>query len=180
MGKIINFYATAKPSKLLRNMVEHSGDVSEGTRFNVLAKRLIINRKVTFYSNGLRFIEGTDLDEQETHDSEILRLAHASILINAPVGDKRCCWVDATKNPVEIWVYGMTIQQFLATSNRLVRTQDLGVEFLLEEPIKKTVELKNGRNVRLFRKQPRYTHLSHKLLEQTKCTGDMSADNSGR
>lgn len=148
-------------------MLKHTGDVSEGTKFRVLAVRQILRRKVTFYVNGLRFIEGTDLNEEEMHNSEILRLAHASLLVEAGVGDKRYCYVDATKNPVEVWVYGMLVEDFIRTSQRLVETQELGLEFLLEEPIRKTVEKKNGRNVRLFRKQPRHPHLSHKLLVET-------------
>ncbi len=129
-----------------------------------MAKRYILKRKVTFYYNGLRIIEGVDLDEQEMHDSEILRLAHASLLINAPVGDKQACYVDATKNPVEIWVYGMPIEKFIATSRKLVKTQQLGLEFLLEEPIRKTVEKTDVRNVKLFRGQSNNPHISHKFL----------------
>ncbi len=177
MGKIIQLTAECKPTALIKNMFKHSGDISAGTYNKIIAVRQILNRRVIFYHNGLRIIEGTDLSEQEMHDSEILRLAHASVLIEAPVGDKRCCYVDATKNPVEIWIYGMPIEQFLATSQQLVETQQLGIGFLLEEPIRKTVELKNGRDVRLFRKQPRYTHLSHQLLVKAKCPGVLPVDN---
>lgn len=176
MGNLINLTAECKPSALMRKMLRHKGDVSEGTQHKIIAKRRILKRCITFYHNGLRVIEGTDLNEEEMHNSEILRLAHASLLIDAPVGDKKLCYVDATKNPVEVWVYGMPVEEFLKTSRRLVETQQLGIEFLLEEPIRKTVEKTNGRNVRLFRKQPRHPHLSHKLLVETECSGDCSVD----
>lgn len=176
MGNLIHLTAECKPSALMRRMLKHKGDVSEGTRWHVLAKRTILKKTVTFYANGLRIIEGVDLNEEEVHNSEILRLAHASILVGSGVGDKRLCYVDATKNPVEVWVYGMPVEKFLTTSRCLVETQQLGLEFLLEEPIRKTVEKTNGRNVRLFRKQPRHPHLSHKLLVEAECPGDCSVD----
>ena len=150
MDKIIQLTATCKPSTLMRNMSAHCGDVSEGTKSKILAQRRILNKLVTFYHNGLRVIENVGLNEQEIHESEILRLAHASLLIGTPVGDKRACYVDAIKNPVEIWVYGIRVEEFIKTSQRLIETQQLGLEFLLEEPIRKTMEKTDGRNVRLF------------------------------
>jgi hypothetical protein len=176
MANLINLTAECKPSLLMRKMLKHSCDVSEGTQYKVVAKRRILNRTVIFYHNGLRVIQGTDLSEQEMHDSEILRLAHASLLIGEGVGDKKLCYVDATKNPVEVWLYGMLAEQFIKTSRHLVETQQLGLEFLLEEPIRKTVEKTNGRNVRLFRKQPGNPHLSHKLLVETECSCNCSVD----
>jgi hypothetical protein len=177
MSKLVNLTAVCKPTVLIRNMLRHNKDISEGTKYKIIAKRQILKKNVTFYSNGLRVIEGTDLNEQEMYDSEILRLAHASILVEKPVGDKRACYVDATKNPVEIWIYGMTIGRFLKSSQRLVETQQLQLEFLLEEPIRKTVEKKNGRNVRLFGRQSSNSHLSHQLLVETECAGDLFVNN---
>lgn len=177
MGKFIQLTANCKPSTLMRKMLKYKGDVSEGTQYKIVARRKILKRDVVFYANGLRFIEGTDLNEQEMYDSEILRLAHASLLINAPVGDKKLCYVDATKNPVEVWIYSMPIKEFIKTSRRLIETQQLDLEFLLEEPIRKIVEKKNGRNVGLFRKQPCNPHLSHKLLVETECSSNLSVDN---
>lgn len=176
MASYIHLTAKCQPSQLMRSMLRHTGDISEGTRGKIIAKRWILKKVVTFYHNGLRVITGTDLSEQEAHESEILRFAHASILIRAPVGDKKLCYVDATKNPVEVWVYGMPIEEFLATSRRLVETQQLGIEFLLEEPIRKTVEKKNVRNGGLFGKQPHHPHLSHRLLVETECLGDSFAN----
>ena len=150
MGNVLQLTANCRPSNLIKRMREHSGDVSEGTQSKVIARRLILNKLVTFYHNGLRTIKGVDLGEQEVHGSEILRLAHASLLVGIPVGDKQACYVDATKNPVEVWVYGMRVEEFVKTSRRLVETQQLGLEFLLDNPLKQTVEKTDGRNVRLF------------------------------
>ncbi len=176
MAKLVNLTVNCRPSALMRRMLLHSGDVSEGTQHKILAHRQILKRHVTFYCNGLRVIKGMDLNEEEVHDSEILRLAHASLLIGAPVGDKRFCYVDATVNPVIIWIYGMAIKEFLATSQCLVETQQLGIEPLLEEPIRKTVEKTNERNVRLFGRQPCGAHLSHDLLVEADSSSDCSAD----
>lgn len=175
MGKV-HLIAECKPSTLMQNMLRHSGDVSEGTQWKIIAQCQILKKRVTFYHNGLRVIDGVDLDEQEMHESEILRLAHASLLVGAGVGDKKLCYVDATKNPVEVWIYGMLAEEFIKTSQQLVETQQLGLEFLLEEPIRKTLETKNGRDVRLFRRQPRHPHLSHQLLVETERASDSTVD----
>lgn len=148
-----NLTVVCRPTRLLKRMLKNSGDVSEGNKHKLIATRMILKKKVNFYANGLRIIEGTALDEQDAHDSEILRFAHASIFTGGPVGDKALCYVDATKSPVEVWIYGMLLEQFLKTSKNLVGNKQLDLEFLLEEPIRNTMELKNGRNVRLFGRQ---------------------------
>lgn len=150
MVRILSFTAECRPSALMRRMTHHSGDVSEGTQFKVLAKRFILGKEITFYRNGLRKIDNVLLTEEEVSNSELLRFAHASLLINGPVGDKRKCYVDATKNPVEVWLYSLPIGEFVAKSKKLVKSGELDKEFLLEEPISKVVEVKNVRNVRLF------------------------------
>ena len=68
----------------------------------------------------MRIVKGVPLDDEESHDSEILRFAHASILIASPVGDKAKCYVDASKNPVEIWIYGMPAEKYLAGAEQCI------------------------------------------------------------
>lgn len=105
----IDAQVTMRPTSLLRKMREHVGDVSETSKTRLVCERRILGRRVKFYENGLRVIDG--LDDQESYDSEILRFAHASILIKQPVGDKRLCYVDATKDPVELWLYNKQIKK---------------------------------------------------------------------
>ena len=106
MGRELLASATVRPSGLLKRMRKHTGDVSEGNRVELEARRSILGMEVEFYRDGTRrFVNATNLNEEEMYNSEILRFAHASILINGPVGDKKLCWVDATKNPVELWLY---------------------------------------------------------------------------
>lgn len=144
MGNRVFLTAHCKPTLLTKRMLAHSGDVSEGTRHKILAKRIIIGRAVTFYSNGIRVIHNTTgLNEQEMHESEILRLTHASLLTGTPVGDKRKCYVDAKTFDVEVWVYGMPVKEFIRKSKELVGTQQVDVDFLLEEPINKIAEKAN-------------------------------------
>jgi hypothetical protein len=150
VGKLINFKANPRPSALLRRMLEHRGDVSEGTLHKIIAKRQLLGKTIIFYNSGLRLIEGIDLTEQEQYDSEILRLAHASVLINGPVGDKKVCYVDATKNKVEVWVYGLRLEEFIERSKIAVRLGHLNVDQLLNEPVKDTTRLRNERDVKLF------------------------------
>jgi hypothetical protein len=139
--------AILRPSKYLKRISE---DVSEGSKSKLIATRVILGFKVLFYQNGLRVIEGLKLTEQEQIDSEILRLAHASILINEPVGSKHTCYVDATKNPVEVILYDMPAEIFIRDSIQLIRNGELDYDFLLNEHIKATLELTNERDVKLF------------------------------
>lgn len=152
MAKLVLLRATnMQPAAIMQRMLKHKGDVSEGTKYKIIAKRIILGRHVTFYYNGLREIENLDLSEQEEFDSEILRLAHASILIKQPVGDKKMCYVDATKNPVEVWIYGMLAEKFIKQSINVVKTGKLEKDFLLNEPIQTILEVKDHeRDVRLF------------------------------
>ena len=143
-------------------MRKHRGDVSEGSQDKLIAKRSIVGKLVNFYHNGRREVRGVKgLTEEEINNSEILRLAHASLLLGEPVGDKRACYVDATKNPVEIWIYRMTVEEFLKTSKSCIVGGKLEQDFLLNEPIKKTVELSNERNERLFGRRSSQAHFSN-------------------
>jgi hypothetical protein len=112
MAKIL-LKANLKPSSFLLKKMKHRVGVSEGDKRKVIATRQLLRRKVTFFANGEREIHGVELDEQEIHDSEVLRLAHASILISAPVGDKDTCYVDATVDPVIVWVQGVPVEQYI-------------------------------------------------------------------
>ena len=109
-----------RPSLLMRRMLKHAGDVSEGTRCKILAKRLVLGYNVTFYTNGLRIVDNLDIDEEEVFNSELLKLTHASILIQEAVGDKRKCYVDATKNPVEIWIHNQPVKEYIQTNKALM------------------------------------------------------------
>lgn len=140
---IIFFDGTARPSALMKRMLRHSGDVSEGTNHKVLATRTILNRKVTFYSDGTHFIHRTGLNEEESFNSGILRFAHASLLINMPVGDKAYCYVDATKEPMEVYVYGMKLEDFIRKAKYLIKMGKVPKDYILDQ------EFPNVRDVRL-------------------------------
>jgi hypothetical protein len=144
------FSANPRPSSFLKRIRAHNGDVSEGSKTQLVARRKVLGYTVRFYQNGLRLIEGLGLTEQEQFDSQILRYAHASILIDGPVGDRKTCYVNATVDPVEIVLYGLPAKLFLKRAKLLVESGQLEGDFLLEEHVKKTSELKNERNVRLF------------------------------
>jgi len=146
MPKIMLLPGVMRPSRLLRRMREHSGDVSVGSKSKVMAQRIILKRKVTFYENGLRVVEG-DLTEEEQFHSEVLKLAHASLLINAPVGDKRMCYVDAKNYVVEVWLYGTRADTFIKNAMIAIKSGQVRKDLILDSPIQ---ELKNERNVRLF------------------------------
>jgi hypothetical protein len=137
--------AKLKPSKYLLRMTEHK-DVSIGSKSKIMAKRTILDREVTFYENGLRVIED-EISDEDQFNSEILRLAHASILINDAVGDKKACYVDARVNPVIVYVYGMKAEDFVVKAKQLIKSGTLEKDFVLDSPIQ---ELRNVRNVRLF------------------------------
>ena len=150
MGSIKRFVAYPKPSLLMRRMVKHKGDVSEGSTRIPVATRYVLGRKVVFYHDGWRFIEQVKITEEEMFESEILRFAHASLLTGEPVGDKRLCCVDATANPVKVWLFGTTLEDFIKQSSKLVATGAVDPDFLLGTPLDRIKELKDERNVRLF------------------------------
>jgi hypothetical protein len=98
-----------KPRKSLRDSIRHR-DVSEGCRHYVIAERILLGRLVLFFNDGYREVQGVDLNDEETHNSELLRFAHASLLINQPVGDKAYLYVDSSQKVVDVWLYGKQIK----------------------------------------------------------------------
>jgi hypothetical protein len=109
MSRILTATAKLKPSKFIKDDMCHR-DVSEGSKNFVVATRYIMGYLVKFYNDGMRKIVGLDLDEQELHDSQILRFAHASLLVNQPIGDKNLCYVDSSTDPVTVWIYNKNIK----------------------------------------------------------------------
>jgi len=142
-SKIIYLEANLRPSGFFKKILDHTGDVSEGSEHKILATRIIAGKKVTFYRNGYRKVHKLSLTEEDTYDSEILRLAHASILTGEAIGKKSYCYVDARVNPVEIWIYGMKLEQFLASSKRVVLSGELDRDFLLNLPLQEIMEVHN-------------------------------------
>ena len=142
----------------MRRMIKHKGDVSEGSTRVAVAYRYLLGRRVVFYHDGWRVIDKIKITEEEMFNSEILRFAHASLLTGEPVGDKRLCWVDATANPVKVWLFGTTLENFIKQSSRLVATREVDPDFLLGTPLDKVTEIKNERNVRLFGTEPVNAH----------------------
>lgn len=135
---------------MLRRMRTHQGDVSEGSKTKVMAQRTILGRTVTFYENGLRVVDDKDLSPDDEFNSEVLRLAHASLLINDAVGDKSQCWVDARTDPVQVWLYDHPAPQFVRKAQLAIRRGQLDQDFVLNLPLRRTREYEDERNVRLF------------------------------
>ena len=150
MGRIIQFSAHVRPVGFFRNILKHTGDVSEGSKHRILAVRTIAGKKVTFYHNGYRKIHNLNLTEEDTYNSEILKLAHASILTNMPIGKKSYCYVDSSYDPVDVWIYGMKLEQFLKSSKRVILTGELDKDFLLNLSLREISEVHDERNVRFF------------------------------
>lgn len=111
MGRLVNARISLRPTLRFLQAITHSKPVSEGTRHKLVATRTVLGRKVQFFNDGTRAIGGTkEVSEQEAYDSELLRFAHASILTGVPAGEKSFLWVDSSKDPVEIWLYGKQIR----------------------------------------------------------------------
>ena len=94
-------------------MLKHSGDVGIADKAQLLARRTILGRIVRFYTNGEHIVEHEGLTDDEQFESEILRFAHASLLINAGVGDKKIMYVNAVVNPCAVWIYGRRAETFI-------------------------------------------------------------------
>lgn len=148
-GKIISFSGHARPSSFTQNMAKHRGDVSEGSQDQVEFKRWILGKRVHFYRNGRRKVFGIELDEQEQHQSELLRLTHASLLIHGPVGEKAYIYVDATKGEyVEVWINNKRAEEFVKDGLTSIRTGALSKDFLLDsKPNDVAMGLRKGEEV---------------------------------
>lgn len=112
---IVDFNVKLKPTNLFKTMQEHK-DVSESSKANLIATKIILNKRVNFYSTGEHEILNSELKLEEQFNSEILRFTHASLITGQPEGDKAILWVDASVDPVNIWVYGQPVDQFLKQS----------------------------------------------------------------
>ena len=119
---IVNLSGHCQPSKLMQKMTKHRGDLSIGDKATLIAKRIILGQQVSFYSNGEHVIEGSEIPLEQQYESEILRFAHASLLINEGVGDKRKLYVDASVNPVKVWLHGSTVGDFLRKAKHGIST----------------------------------------------------------
>jgi len=127
VGRIILATATMKLTNFAKRAFGHK-DVSEGSEDKPIASRIILGRRIDFYRNGRRMLQGIKLTDQEKHDSEILRFTHASMLIGEPCGNKKYCYVDATQNPVEIWLFGHRIHRASDLMNKSLPIVEKGLE----------------------------------------------------
>jgi len=93
-------------------------DISDTTY--VIATRSILGKDVTFLSNGEHVVDGVGMSPEEMQHSELLRFAHASVLISQPVGNKDILWVDASRQNVEVWVYGRRVDRFIKEAKSVV------------------------------------------------------------
>ena len=132
MGIIKQFSGTLRPSAMMRRVLKHDGNASESDKRRPLANRTVLGCTVRFFCNGESEVDGVFLTEEESHNSQILRFAHASLLINAPVGDKKLIYVDATRDPVDCWVYGAEALHFVSLGTSAVKSGLAKVDELVE------------------------------------------------
>lgn len=140
-GRMVYFSGTCKPSAMFKRLKAHQGDLSIGDLGEILAERTILNRKVIFYRNGDHKVLTKGISDEESFNSEVLRFAHASILINQPVGDKKIHWVDATKDPVEVWLFNMPAERFLMRSKMAIVEGIVTDEFILDQDFNRSKEV---------------------------------------
>jgi hypothetical protein len=152
VADIKQFVAHMKPSLMMKRMCAHQGNLSEGDKAQILAERVVLGKRVTFLKDGNHYINGKiDLTEEEMFNSELLRFAHASILINQEVGDKKKLWVDASVNPVIVWLYGVPIEKFVHQAKLAINQGHIEPGFILDQhPEHFERETNYVRNVRLF------------------------------
>ena len=129
---LISLAANVRPSIRVEAMRKHRGDVSEGATQQVIAKRIILGRKVTFYRNGEHEVAGCDLTPDQHYHSELMRFAHASILAGVGVGDKSLLYVDATINPAEVWIYGRKSDEFIRDAEFAINAGTLPVDLVVD------------------------------------------------
>ena len=134
---------TLRPTSAFGKMLEHGRNVSESDKANVLAQRTVLGKEVVFFKDGSRRVIGESIKDDEAFNSEMLKLIHASLLINQPVGSRAFCYVDASKDPVYIIIYGLQAEEFITKAAERIRVDDI-----LGRPIEESIgDLKNGCNV---------------------------------
>ena len=105
----VQLSATLQPRASLRV----GRDQSETTRAELIATRWILGKHVRFFSNGEHVVSGVRMSSEQMQESEVLRFAHASLLIQRPIGEKSVLWVDATLDPVAVWIHGKRAEDFI-------------------------------------------------------------------
>jgi len=115
----------------MRNHLKHQGDVSESDKVKLIGVRTILGRRVEFYENGEHVVD-TDIDLQEMFDSEILRFAHASLICKIPVGDKKTTWVDASKDPCDVWMFGKPVADMIRGAIKQVQNGTLDLRSIVD------------------------------------------------
>lgn len=149
---IIQLSGHCKPSSLMKVMRKHAGSMSQGDQANLIATRTIAGRKIHFFRTGEHRIEGDQITEQEAYDSEVLRFAHASLITGTPVGDKALCYVDATRDPCDVWVFGMELDEFIKQSKAAILDGRCTIaidEALETNPLQRLKDFYYVRDVRL-------------------------------
>ncbi len=142
MGRKVDFSARLSPSLMMKTHMKHQGDVSEGSQANLLAVREICGRRVELYTSGEHLVDA-HITPEEMYDSEILRFAHASVIIEGPVGHKRTCYVDASSDtpvdryktrsqPCEVWCYGHELSDFIEASRRAIGVGTIATELIVD------------------------------------------------
>lgn len=120
-----------------RTRVDTSSD-----RRELLARRTIIGRVCEFFVNGEHVVDAAITPEEE-FNSEILRYAHVSLLTGQPEGNKATLLVDATKEPVEVWTYGMRLEEFLRRAVDLIEQGTIDPSLVMDgDPIPKMRTIK--------------------------------------
>ena len=132
MGSIKQFSATCRPSAVTKNLRRHNVDVSEGGRTRLIAKRTILGKICRFYTSGEHTVDDVRVTAEESHEALLLRYAHASLIIREPVGDKKVIWVDASKNPCEVWIHNMPSRKFLDLAMLAIKTGALGADLVID------------------------------------------------
>ncbi len=135
MGRLVQFEAHCRPTTKMRHYQKCRKSVSESSKARLIATRTIIGHTVHFYESGEHVIETIserDLSTEEMFNSEILRFAHASLIAGIPIGDKSFTWVDATKNPCEVWIFGKTTEQFTRDVMERVKLGTIDPELILD------------------------------------------------
>lgn len=136
MPNIIQFRAKCRPSTMMRRMLSHRGDVSDGSSDRLIATRTILGKRVKFYANGRHVIAGSELTEEEQFSSEVLRLAHASLLVNDAVGDEKACYVDARSDPVIVKFWGHDACDFIARAAKAIHTGIVPVDYVFDTDLR--------------------------------------------
>ena len=140
--------ATLRPSALSNKLAKGRQDNSVSSHAHALATRWVLGKRIVFYRSGEHVIQGQHgLTDEEQYNSELLRFVHASLLASQPIGDEQVLYVDASQDPVEVYICGLPGDEYMRQVREAIATGDVPAEMVAD---------RDDQTISLIKKVPKW------------------------